>query len=111
MLWIWKFDPFGPMDVTPAQGRDKPDVIRSSGGGNNDDINTKKKWIPKTTKETSSSTSSVGSFYYYIQSKPQNKYLYILLYIIYISRLNIYICIQSIPAQIKYSFQSNRQNK
>ena len=52
MLWIWKFDPFGPMDVTPPQGSDEPDAIGSSGGGDDDDDddNTKKKRIPKTTR-------------------------------------------------------------
>ena len=101
MLWIWKFNPFGPMDVTPPQGSNEPDAIGSSGGGDNDNNNTKKKKIPKTTKETSSLTSSVGSFYYSEQTTEQ----------IFIYSLNIYICIQSIPTQIKYSFQSNHQNK
>ena len=104
MLWIWKFDPFGPMDVTPPQGSDEPDVIGSSGGGDNDDNNTKKNRIPKTTKETSSSTSSV--ILLFRANHRINIYIHINIY-----SLNIYICIQSIPAQIKYSFQSNRQNK
>ena len=114
MLWIWKFDPFRPMDVTPPQGSDEPDVIGSSGGGNNDDNNTKKRrGSQKQQKKPPRQHLVLG--HSIIQSKPQNRYLYIYIVSIFIFVFRVYllrinILFRAIVRIKIICIQSNRQN-